>query len=290
MLESIITISIVGLLTGFICSMPIAGPISILITSNAFKGRTRYCNMVNLGASFATFAYVFIAVFGLTKLFPYYKPAIPYIFSAGSILLLFLGYKIFKTKIDIEHLEDKSHRSKIIKKREKSGFYTGFMINFFNPTLIVGWFTTTFFVISFVSSLGFSTGGLSIARNQNAKEISSIDGSINGSDSSRILDDAQVLPLNQFGAIKIHEDEDHQKEQTKFPSYFHLLICICNAFFITAGSLSWFFLLVLLIARFRQSIDIKIINVIIRNLGIVLCFIGIYFGFLATRMFFAMAR
>ena len=52
MLESILTISIAGLLAGFIFSMPIAGPISILITSNALKGRLRYCNLVNLGASY----------------------------------------------------------------------------------------------------------------------------------------------------------------------------------------------------------------------------------------------
>lgn len=281
MLESILTISIVGLLTGFICSMPIAGPISILITSNAFKGRFLYSNMVNIGASIATFSYVFIAVFGLTKLFPYYKPAIPYIFSAGAILLLFLGYKIFKTKIDIEHLEDKSHRSEIIKKKEKGGFYTGFMINFFNPTLIVGWFTTTFFVISFVSSLGFSTGGLAIARDQNVKEISSIEGSIEGS----LTENAKVLPLKKFDTIKIHNDHENSDSQAKFPAYFHLVISLCNAFFITLGSVSWFFLLIILISRFRQNINIKIINVIIRNLGVILCLIGVYFGFLAVRMF-----
>ncbi|MCX6326482.1 MAG: LysE family transporter, partial [Bacteroidia bacterium] len=94
MIESIITMSIAGLLAGFIFSMPIAGPISILITSNALKGRLRYCNWVSLGASIADFTYVFIAVFGLTKLYSLYKPAVPYIFSAGSIFFFYLGYKI----------------------------------------------------------------------------------------------------------------------------------------------------------------------------------------------------
>jgi threonine/homoserine/homoserine lactone efflux protein len=64
--------SIAGLLSGFIFSMPIAGPISILITSNALKGRLSYCNRVNLGASFADFTYVFIAVYGLTNDYPLY--------------------------------------------------------------------------------------------------------------------------------------------------------------------------------------------------------------------------
>ena len=71
MVESLITMSIAGFLTGFIFSMPIAGPISIMITSNALKGRLRYCNLFNLGASFGDFIYVFIAVFGLTKLYTF---------------------------------------------------------------------------------------------------------------------------------------------------------------------------------------------------------------------------
>ena len=62
--ESILTISIAGFLAGFIFSMPIAGPISILITSNALKGRLRYCNLVSIGASIADFAYVFVVFVG----------------------------------------------------------------------------------------------------------------------------------------------------------------------------------------------------------------------------------
>ena len=130
MTESIITISIVGLLTGLIFSMPIAGPISILITTNALKGRLRYCALVNIGASFATFTYVFFAVFGLTKLYPFYKPAIPYLFSLGSIFLLFLGYKIFRTKIDIEHFGEKAISVKRLKKRKEGAFIPDALLTF----------------------------------------------------------------------------------------------------------------------------------------------------------------
>ena len=79
MSESLITISITGLIAGFVFSMPIAGPISILITSNALKGRLKYCYYVTMGASLADLVYVFIAVFGLTRFFSLYKPAIPYL-------------------------------------------------------------------------------------------------------------------------------------------------------------------------------------------------------------------
>ncbi|TAL66698.1 MAG: hypothetical protein EPN88_07985 [Bacteroidetes bacterium] len=278
MVESILTISIAGLLTGFIFSMPIAGPISILITSNALKGRLRYCTLVNLGASFADFAYVFIAVFGLTKLYSFYKPAIPYIFSFGSILLIFLGYKIFITKIDIEHLEDKSHITEKIQRKEKGAFYTGFMINFFNPTLFIGWVTSSLLVISFIASMGFNTGGLAVKIGENAKEISTIEGTK--------IENSQSSALKQFENIQILKRNKGKEEQIIFPSYFHLAISLCFAFFISVGSIIWFYLLAFLIVRFRKRINIKIISGFIKSLAVVLCLFGFYFGYVAIRMIF----
>jgi len=278
MVESIITISIAGLLAGFIFSMPIAGPISILITSNALKGRLRYCNLVSLGASFADFTYVFIAVFGLTRLYSFYKPLIPYIFAVGSIFFLFLGYKIIRTKLDIEHLEDKSHLTEKIKKKEKGAFYTGFMINFLNPTLFIGVLTSSFFVISLIASLGLHTGGLADRMDNNVKEISNIEG--------RKIENSQVLSIKKFDNIHIGKNKDHLQDQTKYPAYFHLVISICYALFLSVGSIIWFFLMTFLIVRFRQRLNIKVISAFIKSLGVVLCLIGLYFGYLAVRMFF----
>jgi threonine/homoserine/homoserine lactone efflux protein len=282
MIESIITMSIAGLIAGFIFSMPIAGPISILITSNALKGRLRYCNLVNIGASIGDFTYVFIAVFGLSKLYSFYKPAIPYIFSFGALLLFFLGFKIFRTKIDLEHLEDKSHLAEKIKKKEKGAFYTGFMINLFNPTLFIGWLTSSLLVISFIAALGFNTGGLAVKIDQNVKEINS---SNNGK-----TENSENISVKQFDNIKIYNGKNHHKEPTKFPKYFHLAISICFAIFISVGSIIWFYLLAFLITRFRQNINIKLINRIVHSLGIVLCSIGIYFGSVAVRIFISILR
>jgi threonine/homoserine/homoserine lactone efflux protein len=276
MIESIVTMSVAGLLAGFIFSMPIAGPISILVTSNALKGRLRYCNLVNIGAAFADFAYVFIAVYGLTKLYSFYKPVIPYIFSFGSILLIFLGYKIFRTKIDIEHLEDRSHVSEKIRKKEKGAFYTGFMINFLNPTLFIGWLTSSLLVITLMAAMGFHTGGLAVRIDQNAKEIGSIEGSNIGN--------SQSLHVQQFEKFQLPKLKNHKEEPTVFPPHFHLIISICYAFFIAVGSIIWFYLLAYLIVRFRKRINIKIISIFIKSLGVVLCIIGVYFGYHAVKM------
>jgi threonine/homoserine/homoserine lactone efflux protein len=276
-IESIVTISIAGLLAGFIFSMPIAGPISILITSNALKGRLRYCNLVSAGASFADFAYVFVSVFGLTKLYSLYKPAMPYIFCAGAIFFLYLGYRIIRTNIDIEHLEDKSHLAEKIKKKEKGAFYTGFMINFLNPTLFIGVLTSSFFVISLIASLGLNTGGLAGKMDQNVEKISNIEG--------KKIENSNVLSIDQFDALKTGKNRIKDQDQTIYPEYFHLIISICYAFFISLGSIIWFFLMAFLIVRFRKRISIKVISVFIKSLGLMLCFFGLYFGYLAAGMF-----
>jgi len=277
MIESIITISIAGLLAGFIFSMPIAGPISILITSNALKGRLHYCNLVSLGASIADFTYVFIAVFGLTRLYSFYKPLIPYIFTIGSLFFLFLGYKIIRTKIDIEHLEDKSHLTEKIQKKEKGAFYTGFMINFLNPTLFIGVLTSSFFVISLIASMGLHTGGLAGKMDQNVKEIGNIEG--------RKIENSQVLSMDQFKNIQIGKNKEHQPDLTQYSANFHMLISICYALSLSIGSIIWFYLMAFLIVRFRQRINIKVISVFIKSLGVVLGLFGLYFGYHAVRMF-----
>jgi hypothetical protein len=152
------------------------------------------------------------------------------------------------------------------------------MINFLNPTLFIGWLTSSFFVISFIATLGFHTGGLAIKINQNVKEISSIEG--------RQIENSH-LSLKQFDSIQPLKSKETTAEQATFPAYFHLVISICYAFFIAVGSVIWFYLLTYFFVRFRQRINIRIISYVIYSLGVVLCLFGLYFGYLAVRMFLA---
>jgi len=277
MVESIISVSVAAFLAGFIFSMPIAGPISILITSNALKGRSRYCNLVTIGASVADFVYVFVAVFGVTRLYSLYKPAMPYIFAAGSIFFFFLGYKIFMTKVDIEHLEDKSHLVEKIEKKEKGAFYTGLMINFLNPTLFIGVLTSSFFVISLIASLGLNTGGLSGRIDKNIDEIGLVD--------RGKIENSTALAQEQLENLQLVRKNNRQHDQTVYPENFHLFISICYAFFLSLGSIIWFFLMTFLIVRYRRRINIRTISVFIKSLGVILALFGFYFGFRSLRMF-----
>ena len=280
MTESIITISVIGLLAGFVFSMPIAGPISILITTNALKGRLRYCTAVNTGASFATFTYVFFAVFGLAKLYPIYKPAVPYLLFAGSLFLLFTGIRISRTKIeiDIESYSDATNPGAIIKKKGRGGFYTGFIINFLNPTLFIGWLSSTFLVITFVTSLGLNTGGLDVFVGQSMKEIQNMEISA--------PDDLKALPPGLADTLKTHEADTYTKSDSDFPAHFRLIISVFYAFFISIGSISWFLILMVIIARYRKVLNIKFISGLVQAMGFVLCLFGLYFGYLGASMIF----
>jgi threonine/homoserine/homoserine lactone efflux protein len=280
MIESLFTVSIAGLVAGFIFSMPIAGPISVIVASNALKGKLRYCNLVSLGASIADFVYMFIAVFGLTRLYSLYEPAIPYIYSVGSIIFFYIGYRIIRTKIDIEHLEVKNPLPDNIKKKVKGGFYTGFMVNTFNPTLFIGALTSSFFVISLIASLGLHTGGLAVKMDQKVNEIGKMDGVK--------IENSKNLALKKIENLKILKSNERKQDQTIYTSKFHLVISIFYAFFLSLGNVIWLFLMAFLIVRFRFHINIKVISLMIKSLGVVLWILGLYFIFLAVRIFFSL--
>lgn len=273
MIESLVTISIVGLIVGFIFSMPVAGPISILVTTNALKGRVKFCEMAALGASVADFVYVFAAVFGLTKFYSTYKPVIPYILLAGTLVLLYLGYKISKTKLDLEHFEDKNYLSG---KKEKGGFWTGFMLNFLNPTLFLGWLTSSFLIISLVSSLGFNTGGLD-------KRIDNSFQTMNTTVEDSTLKNRMFSYLH-LNSVKLIKHKPAQQELRKLPKSFPLLISASYAFFLSLGSIIWFFYLTFLLAKYRHRINISIINKIIMSLGWTLCLLGLLLAYKAIGM------
>jgi hypothetical protein len=122
--------------------------------------------------------------------------------------------------------------------------------------------------------MGFQTGGLAVKIDQNAKEIGTIEGSK--------IENSQTL---HFQNIQLPKIINHKAEPATFPPHFHLAISLCYAFFISVGSIIWFYLLAYLIVRFRKRINIKYISLFVKGLGVVLCFIGLYFGYQAIKMF-----
>jgi threonine/homoserine/homoserine lactone efflux protein len=276
----IITISIIGLIAGFLFSMPIAGPISILITSNALKGRLKYCNLLTIGAAIADFIYVLIAVYGITHLFSAYKGVIPYILGAGAIFVFYIGVRIIRTKFDPEHIDEEQRLADEQEKKHKGAIYTGFMLNFLNPTLFFGWLISSFIALSFAASLGFDTGGLSSAVDQSLDQIERIEGGIS--------EKPRIPSYLQFDTLKIlkkeYQSQRHIEKPLKVPVYNHFITSFFYAAFLATGSILWFFLLSVTLVRFRKKININILNWMVRTMGIALCLFALFFGYTAVRM------
>jgi len=272
----LITISIIGLLAGFLFSMPIAGPISILITSNALKGRLKYCNFLTVGAAIADFIYVLIAVYGITNLFSAYRGVIPYILGFGAIFVFYVGVRIIRTKFDLEHIDEKQRLADEQEKKHKGAIYAGFMLNILNPTLFFGWMVSSFIALSFAASLGFDTGGLSTVVDQSLDQIEKIEGNT--------AERHKIPSYLQFDTLKILKKENHVKRTAKVTHYNHFMTSLFYAFFLAVGSILWFFLLAVTLVRFRKRININVLNWFVRALGIFLCFFALFFAYTAVKM------
>lgn len=263
MTESFITILLLGLFAGFFFSVPIAGPISILITSNALKGRLRYCLRTALGGAIIETIYVFISVYGITSLYNYYQNAIPVILIVGSLFLLFVAYKVFKSKV---YLEDISRSETNNIEDNKGGFRTGLILNFSNPSLFLGWFTSSFLLISFASSIGFNTGGMDILLYENVSSIEEITGE-------------SIEPFDEFDLMIEKTDEQPARE-----SLSTFVLSLTYALMVGLGSFIWFYLLSKLLISFREKININWLNGLVKTLGVFLFGIGFYLIYTGMNM------
>lgn len=243
MAESIITVLIIGFLAGFIFSMPIAGPISIIITSNALKGNQRFCTRAAIGASIIEFFYVFIVIYGITKLYGYYKDYVPYILLIGSVFLFFIAYQIIKTNLNFDafHLSEKVDK----KIENKGGLRAGLIINLTNPSLLFGWLTSSFLVFSLASSLGLNTGGLDLLINENVSLLS-------GSEQTQLVSSMSEKSISDF------------------------LLSMVYAFSVGLGGLVWLVYFSKFIVKNRKRLNVSFVNKLIKILGYGLIAIALY--------------
>jgi threonine/homoserine/homoserine lactone efflux protein len=197
--------------------------------------------------------------------------------GAGSLFIIFIGYSIFRTKIDPQHFDDKIHLPERIKKGGNGGFFTGLLVNFLNPTLFFGWLTTSFLIISIVSSLGFNTGGMDSMIDQNITEINSIGG--------KTIEKPNLPGYLMFDTLQIFRKETPVENTKTTPSgNLHLLISLCFAFSLSIGSIIWFYLLALIIFRCRNIISLKLLNLVINSLGVLMCLFGVFLIYKTINM------
>jgi len=263
--ESAITIIIIGFVAGFILSIPVAGPINILITSNALLGKLPYCVKVAIGAAIIEFFYVLIIVFGIVTLYEVYKPFVPYILIVGSIILIIVGIRVMRTKFDLTHINLKE----IVRDRiaNKGGLLTGILINITNPSLFLGWLSSTFVIFSLASSLNLNTGGLDLIVKENLNTIKKINSE------NKLEQKVDNGIMERFN--------NHSKPDQLNP----VVLSLIYAGSLSIGSFLWLSLYSRMIVKFRNKLRIGLISGVIRVLGFVLILIGIFLAYNSIKMF-----
>jgi threonine/homoserine/homoserine lactone efflux protein len=286
MFESLLTISLVGLGVGIVFSMPIAGPVSILITSHGLKGQFRYCVTAAIGAAIVDWGVCFIAVHGFTRLFSWVVDFVPYILFGGSIVLFIIGLRIVKARFDFDHLDiTKPSFQRIIKAKEKSGFWTGFFLNVSNPSIFFGWLMSSFVVMSIVASHGLNVGGIDHLIGNNVVIVNSF--ANNNSVTKEMMKPPKVPRIVQADPSKPNQKPEGKENYSEL---FHWFFSLSYAFFVALGTVIWFCLLAYFLVRNRTKLKIGLITKMIHGLGIFLCAFAVYLMGNAMGLFTSLVR
>jgi len=124
----------IGFAFGFIGSMPVAGPIAVLIVARSIENRHNSAFWIGMGSVIAEMVYAFFAFWGFAKLLETYTWIDPVARGLAAVILLVLGAVFWFGKPNEETVDD-------VPKKDKgwASFALGFSISGFNPTLLATW-------------------------------------------------------------------------------------------------------------------------------------------------------
>ena len=260
-METLLTISLAGLFAGFIFSVPVAGPISILVTSYSLKGEFHFALVTAVGAALVDFLYCFIAVFGFSQLYIMYQPLVPYTLLGGAFFMVILGYKIIHMHLKLDS-NGKGDKPRL---RKRGRFLTGVMVSLLNPSLFFGWLTSSFIIMSFTASLGINIGGLDTSLGKAVESIQN--------DSAVI---AQQVPQTAE-TPSVHKEND---ENPVHPLFYSLAYALA----VGIGSIIWFFNFSKFLVKHRHKLKVEVVDKIIHLLGFGLWGFALYLSYSALRM------
>jgi threonine/homoserine/homoserine lactone efflux protein len=137
---AVLVVSLVALVFGFVGSLPMAGPIAILVVSNAANERYTAARRTAYGAAVAEGFYAFLAFWGFATFLAQHKIVLPISHGVTGVILVGLGIYFIRFEQKEETRGPKSKRG--------GPFLVGFSIAAVNPTLIASWSAVTTFLYS----------------------------------------------------------------------------------------------------------------------------------------------
>jgi threonine/homoserine/homoserine lactone efflux protein len=129
------TASLLGFVFGFVASMPVLGPVSLLVFERGLKDRVRSGVYLALGSALAESVYAYLAFWGFSELLDVHSWVEHVSRGLAAVLLTALGLRFaFKgTGEEAAALKPDPHIG------NKRSFLLGLTITALNPTLIATW-------------------------------------------------------------------------------------------------------------------------------------------------------
>lgn len=123
--------AIAGAVFGFVGSMPVAGPIAVLVLARCLEGRRREGVLIGVGAALAEAAYAFLAYRGFTAFLAELPWIVPASRAVGVVLLTIIGLGLLRRRDATARPPDEPHRA--------TSLALGLTISALNPTFLVTW-------------------------------------------------------------------------------------------------------------------------------------------------------
>ncbi len=138
---SFLAVSLFALAFAFVGSLPLAGPVALLVVSNGARGRSKEALRIALGAAAAEGIYAFLAFWGFATFLARHALVLPISRGVTAFILCALGIRFLFFKVKEE--DEESHGE-----AKPGRFWVGFSISALNPTLLATWGAVTTFLYS----------------------------------------------------------------------------------------------------------------------------------------------
>ena len=125
---------LVGFAFGYLGSMPVAGPISVLVLHLGLAHEGRRAFHLALGGALAEGIYALLAFWGLSTVLAAHPRLLPASRVLGAVILLGLGGAMLARRF-----QGATPASQAPAAGHKRSFVLGFLLTALNPTLVVTW-------------------------------------------------------------------------------------------------------------------------------------------------------
>ncbi|MBI5546120.1 MAG: LysE family transporter [Deltaproteobacteria bacterium] len=122
-----------GVLFGFVGSMPLAGPIALLVFGRGLRGAYRSGLAIAGGSAIAESGYAFLAYWGMAQLVTRFPRTMLASRALAALVLIGLGLYL------VLHQERPGIEVERVREHPRSSLALGFAVTAFNPTFIATW-------------------------------------------------------------------------------------------------------------------------------------------------------